>query len=230
MLGVDGNASGPPFPLQRTRDGGATWEGAGSAPVAGVISARTPKEVWLARSDFRRPQQLYLTRDGGRTWGRRVLPPPRTWSGARLFPDVPTFFGARGVLPVTVNRGKRAAVAFYVTGDGGRTWRLGSVRPVDSSITDSRSPFVRYVPTSIVSPNVWWIAEGRTHPFVTVTTNAGKSWRVSVPSHPLHAAPGEISATDAQHGWLTTWSPNNRVLYTTSDGGETWSRLSLPPT
>ena len=145
---------------------------------------------------------------------------------------MPTFFGARGVLPVSLTRGNRAAVAFYVTGDDGRTWRLRSVRPVEFTVLVAHSPFVRYVPTSIVSPTVWWIAEGRTHPYVAITASAGKSWRVSGPSRLLRAGPGEISATDAWHAWLTTWSPNNRMAmaYTTSDGGDTWSRLSLPPT
>lgn len=228
ILDVYENGNG--VPLQRTLDGGRTWrEVAASAPLKGAIAFDTSQDGWLARSDFAEPQQLYATWDGGRSWRRRMTPVPRGWSGARLFPDAPTFFGKRGVLPVSLVRGKRAAVAFYVTGNGGRTWQLRSVRPVEFSILVPDNPFVRYVPTSIVNSSVWWIAEGRTRQLMAVTTDAGKSWRVSTPSGLPQVAASEISATSARRAWLTTSLRNSRTLYITSDGGHTWRRLGLPP-
>jgi photosystem II stability/assembly factor-like uncharacterized protein len=111
--------------LSRTTDGGRTWrtvlEG---LPAVGTVVFRTRLDGWLARAEFL-GGALYATRDGGRTWRRRALDLPRGWEGARVLADAPRFFGAQGVLPVDLQRGGRAAVVFYVTGDGGRTWRVG---------------------------------------------------------------------------------------------------------
>jgi len=216
-------------PLERTRDGGKTWnEVSASAPLKGTIAFATPRDGWLAGSDFALPQQLYATRDGGRSWRRRLIAVPRGWRGAQLFPDAPTFFGKRGVLPVSLVRGKRTAVAFYVTGNGGRTWQPRAIRPVEFSILASHNPFVRYVPTTIASPSVWWVAAGEKHSVIAVTTDAGDSWHVSTPSSLPPVACSEISASDARRAWLTT-SQRKSALYSTSDGGRTWRHLSLPP-
>jgi photosystem II stability/assembly factor-like uncharacterized protein len=229
ILDVYANGN-PPYPFSRTLDGGATWREIGrGAPVAGAISAGASGEVWLARSDFAAPQQLYVTRDGGHTWRRRVLPPPVGWSGARLSPDTPTFCGEHGVLPVTLARENRVAVAFYLTSDGGKTWRLRSVRTVEFSRPGLNNPFVRYVPTSIASPTAWWIGGGRTRPSVAVTADAGNTWHVYSRSSLPQAATWNISAADSEHAWLTTSTLDKHALYATGDGGRTWRRLSLPP-
>jgi len=215
--------------LERTRDGGKTWnEVNASAPLKGRIVFVTPRDGWLARSDFAGPQQLYATRNGGRSWQRRPVAVPPGWRGAQLFPDAPTFFGNRGILPVSLVRGKRTAVAFYVTSNGGRTWQQRALRPVEFSILASPNPFARYVPTGIATPSVWWIASGRTQSFIGITADAGHSWHVSTPSSLPSAASSEISAGDARRAWLTT-SQQKSALYSTSDGGRTWRRLNLPP-
>jgi photosystem II stability/assembly factor-like uncharacterized protein len=212
--------------LERTRDGGKTWSELDTdAPLMGAIAFANARDGWLAKSDFASPLQLYATRDGGQSWRRRVLAAPRGWRGARLFPDAPKFFGNRGVLPVDLVRGKRAAVAFYVTGNGGRTWRLRAIRPVGFPVLASEL-FVKYVPTSIASPSVWWIASGRKRSSIAVTSNAGGSWRVSTPRM-LPAAGPEISGIDARRAWFTT-AVRNVALYATNDGGRTWRRLALP--
>lgn len=214
-------------PLEHTRDGGKTWtELAASAPLKGRIAFATPRDGWLARSDFAGPQQLYATRNGGRSWRRRLVTVPRGWRGAQLFPDAPTFFGNRGVLPVSLARGKRTAVAFYVTSDAGKTWQPRATRPIKFALMACK-PFARYVPTSVVSPSVWWIAAGRRHSFIEVTTDAGESWHVSTPSNLPSVISSEISARDARRAWVTTAGLRG-ALYATGNGGRTWRRLSFP--
>ena len=212
--------------FSQTSDGGATWTGRRTAPLAGSITAGPSGSVWLSRSDFAAPQRLYVTRDAGRTWRRRVLPPPRGWGGAKVIPDAPVFFGQQGVLPVTMTRGNRVGVAFYVTNDGGMTWRVRATRSVDFS-RRSRT-FVQYVPTSIASPMTWWIGAGRTRHAVAVTPDAGKTWRVSTSTLPL-ARSWSISAADSEHAWLTTLAIGRFAIFATVDGGRTWRRLSPPP-
>ena len=222
ILDVYGN--GNRFPLARTSDGGKTWRQVNAnAPLAGTIVFATARDGSVSRSDFASPQRLYATRDGGRTWQHQHLKAPHGWTGAKLFPDAPTFFGTRGVLPVDLVLGTRTAVAFYTTSNSGRTWQPGSVHPVQNSIAAPHSPFVRYVPTSIVSPSLWWVSAGRKRSTVAVTTDAGKSWRDST----LPVRTSELSAVNAQRAWLTTPQPTS-TLYATSDGGRNWPRLMVP--
>jgi photosystem II stability/assembly factor-like uncharacterized protein len=217
-IAENGNRS----PLARTTDGGKSWhEIAASAPLNGAIVFATSKDGWVSRSDFSVAQQLYVTRDSGRTWRRRIMVVPPSWSGARLFPDAPRFFGKRGVLPVDLVRGARTAVAFYTTGDSGRTWQLRTVRPVTFSI--SASSFAHHVPTSITSPSTWWVASGGEHPAIAVTSDAGTSWREST----APVSPVTISTGDVHVAWLTTGGAAAAV-YETRDGGRTWHRLALP--
>jgi photosystem II stability/assembly factor-like uncharacterized protein len=228
LLTVDENSSRN-GDLSLTRDGGRTWTPvAAQLPIKGSFVLSSPWQGWLARREFDSPQQLYATRNGEKTWRRRFLPLPKGWSGARLFPDVPTFFGDRGVLPVSLSRGNRTAVAFHGTRDAGRAWKLRSVRPVSFSL-NLKDPFVRYVPTSIPSPKTWWIVQGNARPSVAVTTNAGRTWQQSSPPSPAPSRGWQISATDPQHAWLTTFRQNTGKLYATSDGGHNWHRLLLAP-
>ncbi|HEU0304546.1 MAG TPA: hypothetical protein VFR32_08195 [Gaiellaceae bacterium] len=213
------------FFLLLTADRGVTWRSAGSLPFWGGVTFRTPSEGWLARSDWRRIQQLHVSRDGGRTWRRRLLSPPRAWAGARLFPDVPTFFGMRGVLPVTMTRGAASAVAFYSTRDGGRIWRLRSVRPVEFEPERPSNPFVWYVPVSVVNLDTWWVADGRSRPSVSVTADAGRTWRRFASSGLPRSRWWTISAVSVGLAWLTPYSPRS-ALFETLDGGRSWRRLS----
>ena len=222
LVAENGNRVG----LFRTRDGGKTWTDVGEdAPLKGSIAFASPRIGWLARSDFPLPGQLYATRDGGRSWHRRKLRLPRGWQRARAFPDRPTFFGARGVLPVDFVLGRRTAVAFYTTADNGRTWRPRAVLRVDSSVLTgpSEGGAIRYIPTSIATPSAWWIAVGRKRGAVAETSDGGHSWHVA--SAPVVGS--EISAGGARRAWLTT-SRGRSGVYATSDRGRSWHRLELP--
>jgi photosystem II stability/assembly factor-like uncharacterized protein len=214
------------FFLLVTADGGATWRSAGLLPFWGGVTFRTHREGWLARVDWRRTQQLHVSRDGGRTWRRRVVAPPRAWVGARLFPDVPTFFGSRGVLPVTMTRGAASAVAFYASADGGRTWRLRKVRSVEFEPERPHNPFVFYVPVSVVSPDIWWFADGRSRPSVSVTADAGRTWRRFASSGLPRSRWWTINATSVSQAWVSAYTTTRSVLFATSTGGRSWRRLS----
>ena len=227
LLDVYENGSGP-YPLERTLDGGATWRPVGRVPIAGRIVFRTAREGWLSRADFAQPQQLYATVDGGRSWQRRVLPTPPGWTGARIYPDVPVFFGVRGVLPASVVGAGRAAVAFYVTPNGGRTWSVASVREVSGPVTGRHSPFAAYVPTGIPSAGTWWMVNGGSRTRIAITTNAGRTWRVAASAGLPTLRSATLSPADGQHAWLVNFAQGRLLAYSTRDAGRTWQRLTLP--
>ena len=209
--------------LERTADGGVRWRAVGMLPFVGSLVFRTRRHGWIGMSDFARPQQLAVTEDGGRTWRRRILRSPAGWGGARLFPDRPTFFGARGVVPVTVVRGRETAVAFYATRDGGRTWRLRTVRPVAWQGVRFQNPFVRYVPTSVATPSTWWVVAGRTRATVQVTEDGGRQWRTVRPRGLTWSRYAAVSAADGRHAWISGLG-----VYATADEGRSWRRLNVP--
>lgn len=219
--------TGPGQHLSRTTDGGRTWRPVlDDLPALGTVVFRTDLDGWLAREEFL-GGALYATRDGGRTWRRRAIDLPRGWEGARVLADAPRFFGARGVLPVDLERAGRAAVAFYVTADGGRTWRIGSLRPVTFRLTKPRSPFPRYVPVSVASLTAWWVVSGEAKRTVHVTSDGGHRWSVrtlpvAVRTLPVRAV--SIAAADARRAWVVA----EAGLLATMDAGRSWRRVDLP--
>jgi photosystem II stability/assembly factor-like uncharacterized protein len=204
----NGNQTG----LDRTVDGGRVWAH-GGVPVKGSVVFRTTRQGFAARPDFR-GWGLLLTSDGGRTWRRHALAAPPGWTGAAVAPDRPSFFGRDGVLPADLVLGKRRAVAFYLTHDGGRTWQAGPVRRVGLPITRDSNPFVFYAPVSVPRASTWWLAPtGRT---IAVTTDGGRHWRLE--RRPKGTT---LTAADGRHAWLS-----GDGLFRTSDGGGSWHRLT----
>ena len=222
----------PAADLQRTDDGGATWTRVSELPLLGRVAFRTAREGWLARSDFVGGDvggpTLLATRDGGRTWARKTLVLPPAWRRARSFPDLPTFFGARGVLPVTLFTPRRSAIAFYATRDGGRSWTLRAVQPVGYRTLLRATPFPRYVPSAIASPEVWWAVAGIARTRVLVTTDAGRHWSASRPATPARATLAAITSAGRASAWLAIGSVRERRLLASSNAGRTWRPL-VPP-
>jgi len=219
----------PGADLVRTIDGGVSWGHSAQLPMLGRVSFRTPRDGLLARSDFAWTNTLFATHDGGLTWSRRTLTLPPAWRGARIFADLPTFFGARGLLPVTVFTPRRSAIAFYVSSDGGRTWAARIVQPVGFRTLRLHNPFPVYVPSSIASPGIWWAVTSIARPRVLLTTDAGKHWTASRPPALDRAAWAEITSAGDKSAWLTLRTRNGQtLLLATTDGGRSWRRLAVP--
>ncbi|HYZ78749.1 MAG TPA: hypothetical protein VE596_15395 [Gaiellaceae bacterium] len=215
----------PGAELARTVDGGRTWSRARELPLLGRVAFQTPRDGWLGRSDVRAVSNLFVTTDGGLTWRPRTLPRPAGWRDAQALPDVPTFFGAHGVLPVSLFTPRRSGVAFYVTSDGGRSWRAQIVVSVGFRTLLRLNPFPRYVPTAVASPSGWWVVSRIATPRVLVTSDAGRHWRASRPGL-AGARFARIDAVGTTSAWLTlgTCGGGTRLL-ATRDGGRSWRRL-----
>lgn len=97
------------------------------------------------------------------------------------------------------------------TTDGGQTWVSGENVSFDLDGLD------------IVDEDVIW-ASGR-NVQVRVSTDGGRTWQATSGIGVGYTAP-YISFLDAQTGWVATRDPCR--LWATSDGGQTWTEITLP--
>ena len=236
---------GPPSStIYSTADGGATWQVVSKeAPFDGSIRFRTATDGWGVDSTAPpqgRPSGVFRTTDGGRTW--RVvslrLPGSLAATPSVVFPEPPTFFGIRGVLPVLAGHGDspQHALTFFTSSDGGATW--SPTRPVFGRYLGT---YAGNIPISIQSPSDWFFPSGDGHLFAT--TNAGSSWSQI---RPRPATLGIlqtgtldfVSPTVAYAvtpagtvclGLILGFCSSASRIYRTSDGGRTWG-LSISST
>ena len=183
----------------------------------GVVSATEA----LACTQTGGTAYLYWTADAGRTW--RQLPIPL------LYDDT---FGIQAIdrTHAVLQLGK----GLYSTGDGGRTWRrvplpAGEMYgPGAHFLSPSEGWYLdlQVDPASSEQPTaLWWTSDGG--------ASWTERWRVNA-DHPLSGGvPLEgdkyvLAFRDAAHGWLTVTLVHSARLLATSDGGRTWSDVSLP--
>jgi photosystem II stability/assembly factor-like uncharacterized protein len=77
---------------------------------------------------------------------------------------------------------------------------------------------------AVASPMVWWIADPA-RGTIQITTDAGKTWQTR-PSSASGAA-SSLEALDANRAWLVVTDAHDiGVLYATSDGGRTWTKVT----
>jgi photosystem II stability/assembly factor-like uncharacterized protein len=127
------------------------------------------------------------------------------------------------------------------TSDGGLTWKdFTPPEPLDSNgskqaiayFADDNNLWVSYAivqSTLISNPNLTTV--------VWASHDGGKAWTSSAPlqtvSSPEFFTPGNITFADLQHGWLLVhvgvgMSHDYSFLYSTVDGGYTWTRIADP--
>ena len=222
--------------LLRTGDGGRTWMPIASLhhnlPCLAPIAFVSRTAGWMGRCDG----HAFSTSSGGRRWHAtsiRIATPPQI---QQL--DVPRFFGSTGVEaatlgdPVTANRSslRERAVAFSVSTDRGRTWRLRSERPVTPCAQDQGVFYPSSWSAGIAAAGVWWIVSSGLKPLVQITDNAGQTWQTIVPRGlpPRVCAVTRVSAANNRIAWVVARSSTYESrLYQTRDGGHTWRRVTL---
>ncbi|MFN2526012.1 MAG: WD40/YVTN/BNR-like repeat-containing protein [Actinomycetota bacterium] len=150
--------------LRRTFNGGRTWERTRDLPAYGLIDFQDRRIGYLI--EHFSPGHLYRSEDGGRTWKRQRVRPPANYDRAHLSYGLPSFFNRFGVLPVGLRRHRRVDTAFYVSDDGGRTWKFRSV--IHTNVWHRIEQFAGPEPSSIVDPKVWWVL-ARKAPYVEVS-------------------------------------------------------------
>jgi photosystem II stability/assembly factor-like uncharacterized protein len=218
-----------------TADGGKSWEDTPGTPdsAAGPVLMVTPQFGWMVGGGGN--EELYVTRDGAKTWQTVELEPPeeteqmqqykarlqsfersfhpsgrgtpRYSSGASY--DLPTFKDLKhGYVSVTYP----GVTVLFATDDGGVTWRPDRVlegRPAGPSALVDSTWIVARVPRN-------GMPELR-------KLGPGASARDSTPPAPEVSGIFKMSFAASSQGWVVT---NYFKLLSTNDGGATWTDIT----
>ncbi|MGB2896729.1 MAG: hypothetical protein WBB65_11275 [Anaerolineales bacterium] len=177
------------------------------------------------------------TLDGGETWADVTPPEPGETKVPARKAAVGTFLNLDQAWVLYYPAefyGGEASVSIWWTGDGGTSWTRGVL---DKRLEINESPpSVLFIDTQ----TGWIFVEsvvGMGHHlfYVLRSENGGTSWEVLAepPDSVTTCHRTAITFLDEQHGWMTSQCPfelaGGVFLEMTSDGGETWDRLTLPP-
>lgn len=213
-----------------TSDGGSTWEPR-SLPAGDPVVFSSPMTGFLAGGAA--GDEFYRTMDTGVTWERVTV--GSLAEGERRFYHSPRFINPLiGYLPTVVaGAGDSSRLEVFQTRDSGWTWRLESAARLDASLVPNHP-----LPFAVTGADRWRIALPGTSQLVD---RAALTNRASLPGSdssagknaPVLTTLDMIDSTSGwaleQTGWCTdeTCTQQSRLL-ATSDGGQTWSPLTLP--
>lgn len=166
---------------------------------------------------------LYRTTDGGASWNEIAT------TGMGSNPGAIPFDGStKGVSFLNASTGWMTSFSnrtnffwLYMTHDGGITWQQQALLPppnADQGQYDLRPPVFFNAQDGIMPAQVGPTASGASAADVYVTHDGGLTWQ---PTALVQANDRLISFSDANHGWAT----DGASLFSTSDGGQHWTRL-----
>jgi len=215
--------------LFRTENGGRSWEGLATPPIAGQIRFVSKQDGWLVGGPS--GGTLFVTRDGGRSWSEVELTGNRESAAQHILYSLPHFTTASdGLLPVRIETPTSAAIALYVTNDGGRTWtQVGT----DINVALGGGP------SALANGTFFAAVTGAK--LVKFTPGHEAEVKVITPTSSRSPAPSAISLlsfADSQRGWIATvavhctgfkascWQENR--LLSTHDGAVSFVEITPP--
>ncbi|HRK89492.1 MAG TPA: hypothetical protein PK152_10190 [Anaerolineales bacterium] len=211
----------------QTEDGGATWQrvytndpnlaDAGvTLPLGGIKNILLPLDMqtaWVGGVVYA-PGEMYLFRsqDGGETWLQiNVVLPDEAAESELSVLGILFVSETDGLLALRMSA-ETPQTIIYATEDGGVTWSL--------------------LPVSFEGYGILETPSAREMIFYTddqfyVTNDAGETIQQIAPEIAFGDSLIDMSFANSQTGWVIAASPSNeRTLYKTTDGGETWTPLT----
>lgn len=157
---------------------------------------------------------LYVSKDRGRSWHKQKIPVPLNLSDRRfVYMQVPRFFGEQmanvGVLPLRFWRPDESVSVFFVTYDGGESWK--ATTPLLTKGEVAR--------VALADGTHWWVAAGSK---LYSTRDGGKTWAEVGTLEGIE----ELDFVTPELGWALVKADGKTALFRTSDGGKSWTRVS----
>ncbi len=215
-----------------------------SASVATVVQPEYESKTRTSRI------RIFHTSDGGQTWHSSVIN-ARDLETPAVFVDslhgwVLATDHFPGPDPGSAYIGGQ--IALYRTGDGGKTWQSIASGPSTSQIAATTDdaygipPFTASARLQFVTPSTGWLIGSDLHPdmsnysWLYVTHDGGSSWHKVAISFPAQALalwrPTFFTEQDGLFPVLTSGPApqyaRGTMLYTTHDGGQTWTSTAVP--
>jgi len=213
--------------IYQTTDGGASWDqvfihaanmGSSNLPVDGIktgMSFIDANNGFIGLLSQKNSVGFYRSIDSGHSWAKLDLPLPAGLSNYTASVSPPYFFTGRaieGFVAVDFTNDDTGAVnrVYYATTDTGVTWTMGGSIP-DGGVYD------------FLDTQTAWAWGKHT---IYFTSDAAKTWTQLPVAFSTKEHATIIDFVDKQKGWLLTVDTDNSLhLYTTADGGNTWTVL-----
>jgi len=224
ILTYDGTGGSITRDFARTTDAGETWipdtidVAENFAP--GDISATDGQNAWLAVYDVNGGGGIYRTTDGGQNWTHQST---AAYDGSSSFCNVIQMFNENE--GYTMGDPEGGEFEIYTTSDGGENW----TRVDGANIPDPESNEMGWTGVKDAVGNTSWFGSSTGRIFRT--QDKGQTWeafdtgednvsRISFWDEDNGVIICQV--IDQNTGQVTSWS-----MRITSDGGETWSNISI---
>ncbi len=191
---------GTPTTLERTRDGGATWQTATSTlPNPSVIGLYAISPALLYIRAIGQPNEWYRSKDSGKTWE---------------FYDP---FVVSRIYSIAVKGNIGFAAGFIgemlASHDGGYTW----------SYLETHLEPEQVYSAAIIDSFRWWI--GGKNGYLMNTTDGGRTWTNKGGSK----ISGNLFNITFINNRIGSMYVSGAYIYSTTDGGENWSVITTEP-